>query len=492
MKLSAKISTLVLFLSILFAAVYIGLNQLLLQKYLNDSQSEWVNTLTFAIAEGVSLDVINGNTLHARKQLKHIIQIDKALEYAYITDFDGQLFVHTFEHGFPRYLLEKINQAHDDVHGDIRFTSKNGDIYETDTLLIKGMRAQLHIGINQKEIIKLISQTKKDILLASVFIILFGTGIAMLLGRRISAPMEKLSNWMNTYGEGKNQSELIFKNTDSEVASLVNSFKSMIKARSYLELELKKSNENLEERVKLRTEDYLLAKKEAEQANQAKSIFLSSMSHELRTPLNAILGFSQLLEMNTKNDVSKENIREILDAGNHLLELINEILDLSSIEAGKVQLSINKYNLNELLNKCLSTIMPLADKNSIQIVNEVDPLPKISINVDEMRFKQVLLNILSNAIKYNSENGKVTIDCLSDDEDILHLSITDTGVGFTQDQLRNLFKPFERFGAENSHIEGTGLGLLISKDLIELMGGKLTVESETGKGSRFCIQVPLS
>jgi len=492
MKLSAKISTLVLFLAILFAAVYIGLNQLLLQKYLNDSQSEWVNTLTFAIAEGVSLDVINGNTLHAREQLKHIIQIDKALEYAYITDFDGQLFVHTFEHGFPRYLLEKINQAHDGVHGDIRFTSKNGDIYETDTLLIKGMRAQLHVGINQKEIIKLLSQTKKDILLVSIFIILFGTGIAMLLGRRISAPMEKLSNWMSRYGEGENQSELFFKNTDSEVASLINSFKSMIKARSHLELELKKSNENLEERVKLRTEDYLLAKKEAEQANQAKSEFLSSMSHELRTPLNAILGFSQVLEMDEKDENKRGHIQEIIDGGNHLLQLINEVLDLSKIESGTVDLSIKSHCFNKIFNDTMSMIQPIADKYSIQICNKVSPLSDININVDETRFKQVLLNILSNAIKYNSEKGKVTIDCLTNDEKMLCLSITDSGKGLTSEQQINIFLPFDRAGKESSNIEGTGLGLAISKKLIEQMGGKITVESEVGNGSCFLVQVPLS
>jgi signal transduction histidine kinase len=216
------------------------------------------------------------------------------------------------------------------------------------------------------------------------------------------------------------------------------------------------------------------------------------MSHELRTPLNAILGFSQLLEMNEKDEQKREDILEVIGAGNHLLELINQILDLAKIESGNVELSIKSHSLNNILNASLSMIQPLADKNSIQIENKVSFLPDININIDEMKFKQVLLNLLSNAIKYNSKKGKVTIDCSSNDNNMLCLSITDTGKGFTDEQLSHLFEPFERFGAANSNIEGVGLGLVIVKDLIQLMCGVINVESEIGKGSRFIINIPLS
>ena len=231
------------------------------------------------------------------------------------------------------------------------------------------------------------------------------------------------------------------------------------------------------------------AKLLAEQANQAKSKFLSSMSHELRTPLNAILGFSQLIEMKSQEEKTRDNSQEIINAGNHLLSLIEEILDLSKIESGHIELSIEECSLNKILNNTLTLINPLAEKHSIQIENKVNT--SFNINVDKMRFKQVILNFLSNAIKYNSENGKVIIDS-STDNNMLRLSITDTGKGLTPEQLNNLFEPFERLGAENSNIEGTGLGLNISKDLIELMGGTITVESTVGKGSRFSICVPLS
>ena len=234
------------------------------------------------------------------------------------------------------------------------------------------------------------------------------------------------------------------------------------------------------------------AKVLAEKASQAKSDFLSSMSHELRTPLNAILGFSQLIQMNARDEITKENSEEIIAGGNHLLQLINELLDLSKIESGNIDLSIKKHCFNKIFNDAMSLIKPIADKYSIQICNNVRSSSNVNINVDETRYKQVLLNILSNAIKYNSENGKVTIDCPLNDENMLSLSVTDSGKGLTSEQQIKIFLPFDRAGAENSNIEGTGLGLAISKVLIEQMGGKITIESEVGAGSCFLIQVPLS
>ena len=234
------------------------------------------------------------------------------------------------------------------------------------------------------------------------------------------------------------------------------------------------------------------AKDAAENANNAKSQFLSSMSHELRTPLNAILGFSQLIEMNTKEEHTKSNSQEVIDGGKHLLNLINEVLDLSKIESGTIEVSIKSHDFSKIFNETISLIKPIAEKYAMQICSNASPSSDININVDDTRFKQVLINILSNAIKYNSENGTVTIDCSQDDEKMLSLSVTDTGKGLTAEQQKLMFLPFDRAGKENSNIEGTGLGLAISKNLIEKMGGKITVESEVGKGSCFVVQVPLS
>jgi len=233
-------------------------------------------------------------------------------------------------------------------------------------------------------------------------------------------------------------------------------------------------------------------KEKAEKSSMAKSEFLSSMSHELRTPMNAILGFSQLLALDETDDKTKQHLNEIIDAGNYLLELINQVLDLSKIDSGMINLSIDSSRLIDLLNDCLMTIMPIADKQEIKIDNKTDPLLTYMINVDKARFRQIILNLLSNAIKYNHKNGKVIIECLPVDENILCISITDTGRGLTSEQQSHIFKPFDRAGAENSHISGVGLGLVISKDLIEKMNGSIGFESEIGKGSRFWIQIPFS
>ena len=233
-------------------------------------------------------------------------------------------------------------------------------------------------------------------------------------------------------------------------------------------------------------------KEKVEHASMAKSQFLASMSHELRTPMNAILGFSQLLFLNAKDDVMKDNAKEITKAGNSLLKLINQVLDFSEIESGTVSLLIKSYNLNELLNDSLSIIKPMSDKKSIKTINKIDPSQTFNINVDKARFSQILINLLSNAITYNHEKGDVTIDCLREEKNMLSLSIYDSGKGLKAEQQAHLFEAFERAGAGNSDVGGMGLGLVISKELIEQMNGSIGFESEEGKGSRFWIEVPLS
>jgi len=235
------------------------------------------------------------------------------------------------------------------------------------------------------------------------------------------------------------------------------------------------------------------AKSVAEKANLAKSNFLSSMSHELRTPLNAILGFAQLLETGAPppTPTQKRNIEQILKGGWYLLELVNEILDLALIEAGRVTLSGEPVSLLEVIIECRSMIEPMAQKRGIGMTFLHFDLP-YHVKADRTRLKQVLINLLVNAIKYNQSGGTVTVECAPSPPDALRISVRDTGVGMSPAQLSQLFQPFNRMGKEATPEEGTGIGLVVTKRLIELMGGAIGVDSTVGVGSVFWIELRLT
>jgi CheY-like chemotaxis protein len=234
-------------------------------------------------------------------------------------------------------------------------------------------------------------------------------------------------------------------------------------------------------------------KSAAEKANLAKSDFLSSMSHELRSPLNAILGFAQLMETASPlpDPLQKESIEQILKAGWHLLTLINEILDLARIESGKLSLSPEPTALAEVLSECEAMIEPQAQKSGIAMTFPTSPLPYFVI-ADRTRLKQVLINLLSNAIKYNQPGGAVGVDCTASTPERIRVSVKDTGAGLSRDQLAQLFQPFNRLGQEGRGEEGTGIGLVVAKQLIELMGGVIGVESTVGSGSVFWFELNAS
>jgi signal transduction histidine kinase/ActR/RegA family two-component response regulator len=226
---------------------------------------------------------------------------------------------------------------------------------------------------------------------------------------------------------------------------------------------------------------------EAEEANQAKSEFLSRMSHELRTPLNAVLGFGQLLSMRELDETETESVEQILKGGQHLLALINEVLDISRIEAGRLQLSLEPVELSETISETLDLVRPLAAERQIELT--VDSRGRDAYVVaDRQRLSQVLLNLFSNAIKYNRDGGSVRI-AVGEKDDVIRIEVADTGEGISADGLTRLFTPFERLGADVKQIEGTGLGLALSKGLIDAMGGRMGVESRPGQGSTFWIEL---
>lgn len=243
------------------------------------------------------------------------------------------------------------------------------------------------------------------------------------------------------------------------------------------------------EQRKHATDHILASKRAAEKANEAKSEFLSRMSHELRTPLNAILGFGQLLEMESISDRQAENVGQILIAGRHLLNLVNDILDIARIETRKVNLSVEKVNIREVVEESFALLGPLAAKSNISLVMEAGECPDVWS--DRQRLKQVILNLTSNGIKYNNAGGQVCVTCALT-PDGLDVAVSDTGIGIESHYLDRVFTPFDRLGSDNSQVEGSGLGLALSKTLVEAMGANLGVRSEHGKGSTFTIHFKTS
>lgn len=232
-----------------------------------------------------------------------------------------------------------------------------------------------------------------------------------------------------------------------------------------------------------------IARREAERANRAKSEFVSRMSHDLRTPLNAVLGFAQLLDMDNLTSDQRESVTQILEAGRHLLDLMNEVLDISRIESGNLSLSLEPVAVPEVVEQIVKLMRPIGAMKQV----DVQALPGTDadryVSADRLRLNQILLNLMSNAVKYNREGGQVTVSCEDRDNGRVRLSITDTGAGIRPEKLVLLFTPFERLGAEKTGIEGTGLGLALSRGLAEAMGGQIGVSSDVGRGSTFWIEL---
>jgi signal transduction histidine kinase len=341
---------------------------------------------------------------------------------------------------------------------------------------------------------------------------------SMRLQRLVTRPILSIAGVAREVVQQRDYSRRAVKMSDDEVGALVESFNGMmaeierraienetaladvareVNERRVAQQEIMRLNEQLELRVHDRTAQLEASNRElahatetAEKANRAKSEFLSSMSHELRTPLNAILGFGQLLSVeggSLPQTKKAEFTQHILKAGTHLLNLINEILDLAKIESANLMLSLEPVVVADVLEECRSMLEPAARQRGLQML--FPPAHGPSVIADRTRLKQVLLNLLSNAIKYNRENGVVIVDCALAEHDGVRVSVRDTGAGLRPEQVASLFQPFNRLGQETGSVEGSGIGLVVTKRLVELMGGQIGVVTAVGSGCEFWIEL---
>jgi len=278
----------------------------------------------------------------------------------------------------------------------------------------------------------------------------------------------------------------IFGSNDRLPTAVVASFVD-ITERKRTELALRASNEELEQRVENRTALLRVAKEEAERANRAKSEFLAHMSHELRTPLNAILGFGQLLEMGSLDSDQAEGVREIVRAGTHLLSLINGVLDLARAESGRFDVSIEPVIVSTLLAECVSMVSVVARATGVTI--RIEPFVDCLAFADPLRLRQVLINLLSNAVKFNRDGGEVALSCELLPQRRVRISVWDNGRGIPAASMSRLFHAFERLESSYTGIEGSGIGLALSKHLVEAMGGSIGAQSAEGVGSTFWIEI---
>ena len=428
---------------------------------------------------------------------------------AAIYDARGALFASYQAKGEARAVPATLSAARPDDGGDMiiqQRIAENGD-----TLGTVYLRAE-----NQ------LRARTIDYLSIAAGVTLLAMGVAWLLVRRmgyiVTAPIVAITEIARDVVATRDYSRRAPRISDDEAGELVDSFNAMlteiegrtreletssadiaheVQERTRAQQEVMRLNEQLEHRVDERTLQLALANaelanaiEEARSANQAKSAFLSSMSHELRTPLNAILGFAQILTSDTLPstlDQKKEFANHILKSGRHLLTLINEILDLAKVESGTVTLSMEPVALADTLFECRAMVAPIAAARGVRVL--FPEAPGAVVLADRTRLKQVLLNLLSNAVKYNREDGAVVLSCEQVAPSKLRMAVQDTGVGLDAGQVASLFQPFNRLGQEGGNQEGTGIGLVVTKRLVELMGGEIGVTSSPGVGSVFWIEL---
>jgi signal transduction histidine kinase len=439
----------------------------------------------------------------AANEILSILRTEPRISFACLYDKPGNLFAAYFRSS--NSLACPPSASSPGFHYSLRFLKVSYPVL-LDHETIGNLYMQVSLEVMYARLIRFGVMGLTVLLAASIFAFL----LSSRMQRVISNPILHLTRVASRVSSDGNYAIRAIQHTDDETGVLIDQFNSMMEQIHHRDLKLQKAQDELEARVEMRTAELkkeiaereivqqalLNAKLEAEESNRAKSTFLANMSHELRTPLNAILGYSEMLEEDAvaKHDEScASDLRRIQSAGRHLLTLIGEILDLSKIEAGSVNICMESILETSMINDVYSTIEPLAQKNGNRLTTSTDD-PNAIAFVDVVKFRQCLLNLLSNACKF-TEKGEIVLTVRHSEDESGKWSIwavRDSGIGIAAEDQKKLFQPFTQVDASATRKHGgTGLGLAISQRLILMMGGWIGVESEAGKGATFSIYLPL-
>ncbi len=471
-----------IFLLVSFIAVVVGLASAwitvtLMTTHLEEAQFQHADSVVNVLKEPLALQTINRRFLESRRHLQEIVRDNEAIVFAFITGFDGKVFSHSFQDGFPKALLTALHHpapSHNGVVVD-RFQTSSGPLLVVGHLFIPGMRAHIHLGFDQTLLFTKVDKARWQILFVTFGMIAIGILLAWFLTTGLNRPLKRLVDSLHSFANDNDGGVAFPTSGYPDLDEVKKAFDLMVRERQKIE-------ESLDQ-----------AKKEAQSANLAKTEFLANMSHEIRTPLNTISGFAQIL-LGDKGEVTndlKPYLQSLRNASDLLSEIVHNILDLSKIEAGKLAVEEEEVDIRLLIKGVFQIHKPNAENRNIRFNFQVAPHLARFIRTDRTKLNQILTNLITNAIKFTPEGREIKIHADNHGSELV-LAVVDQGIGIPSERLTAVFEPFEQAaGSTSRKYGGAGLGLSIVRKLVTLLGGEVRVESEVGRGSTFTVRLPL-